>query len=227
MELAVYEERYENTLQIKEEIEELQHDINNHFSILKQLCQEGQKGKKSQECMGEIEKYLKKIGTTYNKVFHNVNSENLIMDSIIEMKTEYAMSKGIGIETKLYIPSDMNYDSLDLMIILGNLFDNAIEACERIKTRVETKIVLKIGYRMTNLIIHIENTYEGKNKQLGNSEENILPQTIKENKKMHGIGMKNVKKVVEKYNGIIKWRSEQGMFFVDVLLFGFDKRKIK
>lgn len=227
IELAAYKERYQNILQTREEIESLRHDINNHFSILNGLCQEGQKGKKPQECMNEIEKYLKKIGTAYYKVFHNISSENLVVDSLIKMKTEYAASKGIGIETKLYIPSDMNYDSLDLMILLGNLLDNAIEACERMKIETETKIVLKIGYKMTHLIIHIENPYNGRDKQSGNSEESVMPQTIKENKKIHGIGMKNIKKVVEKYHGIIKWRSEQGMFFMDVLLFGFDKREIK
>lgn len=225
--INMYRERYEGILQTRKEIADFQHDMNNHFGVLQKLCQEGKERKKAEECISEIEEYLEKAGIVYDRAFHDINSENLIIDSVIGMKKGYAMLKGIEMKTELYIPSDMVYDSMDLVVILGNLLDNAIEACERLAMGQKSEIILKIKYKMSNLVIHTENTYEGKKEQSGSSGVNLLPQTTKENRKLHGIGMKNVKKVVEKYNGLIEWRSEQGTFFVDVLLFGFDKKKIE
>lgn len=224
--IDMYQEKYQGTLQTKKEIENFQHDMNNHFGTLQKLCEKGRKEEKTEECMTEIENYLEKIGITYDKIVYDINSENLIIDSIIDMKKGYASSIGIKMKTKLCIPSNMNYESLDLVIILGNLLDNAIEACENLNLTQKPEIVLQMVYRMTNLLIHVENTCENKKDESGGLKKDSLPQTTKENKNIHGIGMKNVKKTAEKYNGVIEWRREGGRFFVDVLLFGFDKREL-
>ncbi len=177
--------------------------------------------------MYEIEKYLKSIGITYDMIFHNTDSENLMIDSIIDIKKGYALSKGIDMVTELYIPPNMKYDSLDMVIILGNLLDNAIEACEKLINKKKPEITLKIQYKMSNIVILVKNTYEGENGQSGSSVDDSLPKTTKTDKKVHGIGMRNAKEIIEKYNGVIEWRTEYGMFIVDVLLYEFDKRELK
>ena len=173
--------------------------------------------------MYEIEKYLKNIGITYDTIFHDTDSENLMIDSIIDMKKGSALSKGIDMVTELYIPPNMKYDSLDMVIILGNLLDNAIEACEKLMNKKKPEIILKIQYKMSNLVILIKNTYDGEEIGAGNSVDNSLPATTKNDKKIHGIGMRNVKEIIKKYNGIIEWRTEYGMFVIDILLYEFDK----
>ena len=64
-------------------------------------------------------------------------------------------------QSHIYIPEDMKVNDADMIIILGNLLDNAIEACEKIKEEAEKRIVLKIRYSMGNLFIQIKNTYNG------------------------------------------------------------------
>lgn len=225
--IHMYQERYKSILETRKEITDFQHDMNNHFGILQKFCQEGREQKKQEEYINEIEKYLERIGIVYGKAFHEINSENVLIDSVIDMKKGYATSKEIEMKTELYIPADMIYDSIDLVVVLGNLLDNAIEACEKLTVAKKPKIILEIKYKMSNLVIHIENTYEGEKQQSGNTLKDSLPQTTKKNKKNHGIGMENIKKVVEKYNGIMEWKSEKGIFSVDVLLFEFDKKKIE
>lgn len=80
---------------------------------------------------------------------------------------------------------------------------------------------------MSNIVILVKNTYEGENGQSGSSVDDSFPKTTKTDKKVHGIGMRNAKEIIEKYNGVIEWRTEYGMFIVDVLLYEFDKRELK
>lgn len=225
--IAIYQERYQDIQKTRKDIWHFQHDINNHLGVIQKLCEDGKGKKKPEECMYEIEKYLKSIGITYDMIFHNTDSENLMIDSIIDIKKGYALSKGIDMVTELYIPPNMKYDSLDMVIILGNLLDNAIEACEKLINKKKPEITLKIQYKMSNIVILVKNTYEGENGQSGSSVDDSLPKTTKTDKKVHGIGMRNAKEIIEKYNGVIEWRTEYGMFIVDVLLYEFDKRELK
>ena len=221
--IAVYQERYQDIQQTRKDVCHFQHDINNHLSIIQKLCEDAKEKRKPEECMYEIEKYLKNIGITYDTIFHDTDSENLMIDSIIDMKKGSALSKGIDMVTELYIPPNMKYDSLDMVIILGNLLDNAIEACEKLMNKKKPEIILKIQYKMSNLVILIKNTYDGEEIGAGNSVDNSLPATTKNDKKIHGIGMRNVKEIIKKYNGIIEWRTEYGMFGRAILLYEFDK----
>lgn len=119
----------------------------------------------------------------------------------------------------------MKYSSMDLVIFLSNLLDNAIEACERMEQREQARIILKMQYKMSNLVVLIKNTYDGHLD--GQSEKQkkyaSLP-TSKEDKAAHGIGMKNVMDIVDKYNGIIRWEAEDGWFTVHALLYAFEEK---
>lgn len=221
---GLYQEWYEEFQKTRKETLAFRHDMNNHFGVLKYLCRE-ENGKESDGRLSEIDKYIDSLGSNYIKTGCDTDSGNMMVDFAVDMKKNYAQSKGIPLESELQIPSEMKYSSMDLVIFLSNLLDNAIEACERMEQREQARIILKMQYKMSNLVVLIKNTYDGHLD--GQSEKQkkyaSLP-TSKEDKAAHGIGMKNVMDIVEKYNGIIRWEAEDGWFTVHALLYAFEEK---
>ena len=96
-------------------------------------------------------------------------------------------------------------------ILLANVLDNAIEACQKNKGRSEIKLKMwnEAGYYFLN----ISNTVE-----LDVLQENPNLTTSKNDKKLHGVGLKSVKDIVKKYNGMIDFAQKQNRFFVYISL---------
>ena len=106
----------------------------------------------------------------------------------------------------------MNINEDDMVIIFGNLLDNAIEACQR---ESEKKYIdLKVFYESGCIMINVINSYDSV---INESDGEYI--TRKENKELHGLGIKSVKKTVNKYNGIMEISSEIYEFMVNVFLF--------
>lgn len=224
--MMMYQEWHKDIQSTRNEIYSIRHDMNNHFNALRRLCKNGEDGLKPRECLEEVGKYLDSIGANGGCMGCGTDSGNLMLDSVIDMKKGDALAKDIALETELYVPQSMNYDSLDLVILLGNLLDNAIEAGEKVEKEQERKILLKIRYQMANLFLMVQNPYDGRmDGQSGVLTETASLKTTKNDTGVHGIGLKNIVRIVEKYNGKIQWKAEDGVFTVDVLLYEFDDVK--
>ena len=207
--ISMYQEWYESNKHTRNEIRSFRHDINNHFAVIRNLCEN--------EKIFELQKYLDEI-VTYAKInTYHTDSGNMLLDAIIDLKKSYALSKGIDINVKVKIPEGINYNSMDMVIVFANLLDNAIEACERIDSRKE--ILLHIGYEMKNLMIEIENTYDGEMDEKNGTIIEEIPWKTKKDSSEHGIGMQNIMNVVKKYNGSIEWKADDNRMKMVILLY--------
>ena len=101
---------------------------------------------------------------------------------------------------------------MDISTILANLLDNAASALSRVKNDKQLKI--KIVYKKGMLVISITNSYNGI--VLYENGEIV---TTKKNKDRHGKGLSNVRKAVEKYNGLLKFTHDENAFTSKVLLY--------
>ena len=111
------------------------------------------------------------------------------------------------------IPADIKVNTEDICICLGNLLDNAIEACKKLKE--ERKIALKIRVDRKNLIIIISNPYEEARIL---EENNYL--TTKREKERHGFGLNIVKKIADRYDGEVLIEDTGQEFTVTVFFYG-------
>lgn len=94
-------------------------------------------------------------------------------------------------------------------MLFGNLIDNAIEAAEKSKDK---KIVLEISEKGEYLSILLSNSIDESV-----LESNANLETTKTDKEYHGIGVKNIKGTVMKYDGMIQYYEENSMFFCHIL----------
>ena len=115
-------------------------------------------------------------------------------------------------ELELKIPDVLPYKSSDLCIVLGNLLDNAMEATEKLEN--EKDIFVSLLYQKEKLLIKIRNPYTGDLKK--DRAGNYISE--KKDRENHGIGLKSVRKVVEKYEGVMEIHTEDQIFEVTIIL---------
>jgi sensor histidine kinase regulating citrate/malate metabolism len=179
------------------------HDYKNHIQMLKAYMSVNEYDK--------VNEYLDRLDEDLTSVDTIVKTGNIIIDAILNSKISLAKSKKINVNARALVPESLNISEIDLCVIIGNLLDNAIEACERI-TDSEKFIRIFIGIKNTQLYIYIANTAPG-GKQI---KVNGLFATRKSG--YHGFGLVRIDKTVEKYRGYIKRNSEDGAFTTEILL---------
>lgn len=139
------------------------------------------------------------------------------LDFILNMKIRRI--EGLGIQFKIKTNADsIKIDESDFVVLLGNLLDNAIEATA--KCPLENRAI-SLWLQEVNemLLITMENTATAEPDQ-----KNGRFLTSKKNKKEHGWGVQSMKHIVEKYGGDIEFKSQQGLFRVEIT-FWEDKEK--
>ena len=199
---------YKNQLKVimesEEAIRKLKHDYKNHMIVLMRYFEDNNK-------KAGIKYIENLIGDFYSS--GNISETgNIAVDSLLNYKLKDYKNKNINLKTELTIPSE-NLFVLDyhIDIILGNLLDNAIYAVDNCDKK---EITVVIKYINKALFIRIENTFNGK---VNKSKENF--KTIKTDKKNHGYGLKNVKRIVELYNGQIDVKYIEDKFLFEIFLY--------
>lgn len=182
----------------------LKHDIVNHIGTIGSLIRENEVSK-ALSYINLLEEY-----TNFNNKL--VESGNLVIDSILNYKLDYVKSMGVTTHLDIKVPSDLELESFDMVVILGNLLDNAIEALKKLK---ENKTLwVSIRYDRGILIIRTQNNFDGK---ISVGSKGLI--TTKEDKGNHGLGLKNIKSTLEKYNGLLEYSYTDNMFKADVLMY--------
>lgn len=165
------------------EIRNIKHDLKNQVNVLNDLIKDNK--------YDEARKYINQLHKEVERSASVCYTGNSAVDSIINLKGDYARSHNIEFITKIKVNS-VNFDTIGICRILGNAIDNAVEACER--TEADEKYICIAMYQLDNkLIIEIENT------SLPVDVNNLI--TSKKNKSAHGIGMQSIKQTVASMNG--------------------------
>ncbi len=199
---------YDNQLNLMKEsiagTKALRHDFNNHISTIYALAESDEKEK--------LLVHISEIISTGRDKIRYASSGNMAIDSIINFKIQEAMQKDIKITHEIIVPEAMNIPSFDITVILGNLLDNAIRAAD---SADESKYIdIKAWYSKSRLFFKIENAYSGKI-----ITENNKLVTTHSDKENHGIGLENVRKVLNKYDGNMNIEYKNNIFSVLILMY--------
>ena len=161
--------------------------------------------------------FEKKIAATKKKSknrYTGIEVLNLMLNYEIEQAEEKTIRVNCAVEAYL-----CPVDETELCIIMGNLFDNAIEA---VKDLPDEQRQIDFAIQNPNGIFRIEilNPYEGERRKI---EHHYLT-TKKENTEMHGLGLMSVQKIVEKYDGLIEISDEDNVFKVVITFYGEERQ---
>lgn len=194
-----------NLMQVSlQSMKDFRHDLKNHLSTIQSLAKENNST--------TLVEYINKMSDVIYSPNNISNSNNVIIDSIINFKYKEAIQSNINFKLDITIPNDLKIDPFDITVILGNLIDNAIQGVKKIKDYKE--ILINLKYDKGRLLIKVVNNYEG-NIVINNN----LPETTNKDKENHGIGLKNIKKALEKYKGEMDIQTKDNKFYVSIILY--------
>lgn len=201
--LAVYQNQLGVIMQSQEKIRSLRHDMKHHIKELMFLAKE--------DNADDIRAYLKRMETFMDNPGEYVYSGNMDTDGIINYMLQRANEELKDVKVKIRIPEQFSPHSFDLNIILGNLLENAIEAASGTE---EKKLYFDMELEKGIIFIRISNSYHG---ELKVHRHNLI--TTKGDASDHGIGLRNVRKMVELHDGSFELSFGDGMFHTDVMLY--------
>lgn len=198
-----YQNQLEVIMESQNRVRALRHDMKNHILALQILVQ-----RKEAE---ETDKYLDSMKNFMTNPEEYVKTGNDAVDSLLNYKIQKADEVLNVVETKISIPEQLRLRSFDLNVLLGNLLDNAIDASMQTEDK-KLKITIKLDKGI--LFLNICNSCQ----MIADGKKNFL-ETTKEDKANHGIGLKNVRRIVEKYHGDITFFYENNIIQTDVMMY--------
>ena len=179
------------------------HDYRNHIQTMKVYA--------AQEDWEAIRQYLDLLDTDLNTVDTVVKTGNAMADAILNSKISLAKSREIPVHVDAHIPVKLTMSELDLCCILGNLFDNAIEASLALPQE-QRMIRVYMDMKGTQLYISFTNfTAEKKRVKAGR----IFHTTKGEG---HGFGLIRIDAIVDRLDGYLSRNSEDGAFTTEILI---------
>lgn len=180
------------------------HDYHNHIQTMKAHLAMGN--------LDKLETYLNALDEDLSAVDTVIKTGNIMIDAVLNSKISVAREKHIEIDAKALVPKELDISEIDLSVIIGNLMDNAMEACLKIPQEEERFIRIYIDVLKGQLYIYVMNSTRENPKRFGSSYLST------KSDRSHGFGLMRMDKVVGKYNGYLDRQNEQGVFVTEIML---------
>ena len=180
----------------------IRHDYRNHMQVMQTLMQK--------DAVDELDDYIKQLTNELNQVDTIIQTGNTMVDAIVNTKLTTAKHQGIELFATAIAPKELQIAHVDLAIILGNLLNNAIEATMKENKESEDNFIrLYLAPMKSTLYISITNTMVENPKPAFLSLKRI-------NKR--GYGLSRIDQIVEKNQGIVNRKWEDGVFATEVTI---------
>ncbi len=186
----------------REELEKIRHDIKNQLSYVNLLLKQDKK----EEAINYIENYVNS-----QEVLFSFSCSNNVINSIINLELSKAKVYGVKMNLKIVVPPILPFDDNDIVSLLTNMIDNALENYYKI----DDNSVISICILKQNDYIRffVSNPIDINKYDKGNVIK------TRKNSKNHGYGTKIIKNIASKYNGYVEFEIEDNRFICDVLLY--------
>lgn len=199
---------YQNLIKNTETLREIKHDMEIHLDVIQTLATDNK--------LKEMISYIENYHCTLKQMHYLISTGNTAIDCILSNKINIARKLNIDVSYSVIIPKTFPLEPLALSSLLGNLWNNSIEACQRLHEK-EGNICPQIQFYIKPfqdmILMHIENSYDGTLKPIAhNLYASLKPE------KGHGIGLKRIQTIVKDANGMIQIQTSKTIFSVHILL---------
>ena len=203
-------ERFQSEL-IEKQVNEIQnmyrqvrgwrHDYRNHIQNMKILL--------SEDNYTQLDGYLDELAEDLNTVDTVIKTGNIMADAVLNSKLNVAEKLDIKTTVKVQIPENIPLTDVELCAVLGNLLDNAAEACEKLDVE-ERFLRVYISKLKGQFYISVQNA-AGKVNKIGG-----VYRSTKEGE--HGYGLFRIDRIAKKYGGYVNRQNEEGVFATEIML---------
>lgn len=196
------EHQYDEIKSVYMDMRGWRHDYHNHMQVMK-----------AQLALGNTEEmgaYLDQLERELDRVDTFVRSGNLMVDAILNSKLTLARRQEVAVNCSAKAPKRLSVEDVDLCVILGNLLDNALEACAQVE-KEKRFLRLYLTVNKSQLYFSVQNAAKEE-------PDFDASRYISRKRGNHGLGMKRVKAAVDKYDGYLNLANEPGIFAAEVTM---------
>lgn len=177
------------------------HDYHNHIQSIKAML--------AMQKFAELDKYLDTLESDLDSIDIAIRTGNVGLDAILSSKVSIARKNNIQVDCTAKVPLTLKITDVHLCAIVGNLLDNAIEACEKLEGNRFIRIY--IGLFKQQLYISVSNsTCEKRRRRLSELVTSKLGE--------HGFGLRRIDRIAAQYDGYVNCKNEPGIFATEVML---------
>lgn len=180
------------------------HDYHNHIQVMIAYLELGK--------TEEMKKYLRDLDRDLSTIDQVIKTGNIMVDSILNTKISIAEKYNIKVDADAVVSDKVAISDIDLCVIIGNLMDNAIEACTTIGDEEKRFIRIYIAEKVDQFYIYVSNSFEGKLNKKGSRYFTT------KGEREHGYGIIRIDRIVDKNQGMINRQSEKNIFATEIIL---------
>ncbi len=201
--LELMEKHCDEVHNIYQQMRTMRHDYNNHLQVMQAYLELGDYDK--------LSAYIAHLTQQSKEIDKVIKTGNVMLDAIFNSKLSIARTKNIEINTKILLPPKLSVSDYDLCTILGNLLDNAIEACAA-QSEGQTRFLrVYIGLLKKQLYICVTNSYETKIQKKNDTFRSTKAPD-------RGFGLMSVDSIVKRCGGYVNRKYDESIFVTEVLL---------
>ncbi len=190
------------------QIRGMRHDLRNHAQTMQAFLELNQ--------IQKLSDYLAQLAESFEQVDTVVRTGNVMADAILNSKLSLARSQGANVNVKAIVPPVSCIPDVSLCTILGNLLDNAMEACQRLEKPEERFIRIYIAPMKGELYISVTNSAPGKARQENGAYLSAKPGRGRLAR--HGFGLQQIDRMAKSSGGFVNRQQEEGVFATEVML---------
>lgn len=179
------------------------HDYHNHMQKIRAHLALGQ--------ISEANQYIDQMEHELSTIDLKYKTGNHAIDAILNSKLTLAEKNGLKIKCDVHLPGEISIRPIDLCVLLGNLIDNATEACEQLEKEEERFLRIYMCIMKQQFYVSVSNATNEIVRRLDRDY-------ITKKRGNHGNGLYRIQVIVEKYDGYINRQNEPGVFATEIML---------
>lgn len=199
----VFKQQIEEVNEIYLTMRGWRHDYHNHMQKLKAHIALNQ--------IDEMKVYLNQLETDLDQIDVKYRTGNVSLDAILNSKLSIAEKANICVNCKVELTENISISDIDLCVLIGNLIDNAVEACDKLRVGETRFLRIYLCIRKQQIYIAVTNATNEVIRKLDR-------EYITQKRGNHGHGLRRIDAIVEKYQGYIKRTNEPGVFSTEIML---------
>ena len=195
--------QYDNLQHRINEARQAKHDVRHHVLLVRDYLRSG----KLQELEAYLDTYTESLPDQQSLIYCQHHATNAVLGYFFQQAQQNKITMDIFVQ----LPETIGIPETTISVVLGNLLENALEACKSIHDG-EKKITVRGKYQMTSVFFEITNTYSGT---LHRDKSGGFHST-KDNSR--GLGLHSVSQIAEAQGGLLEIDAKNGIFRASVLL---------
>lgn len=196
--------QYENLQNKITEARRAKHDVRHHIALMQGYLNRGE--------LTALKNYLQQYSASLPDDSLVQFCGNIAANAVLLYFAQQAKNNAVDYIVKTEIPNSLKISNTDLSVLLGNLLENALDACKA-EPGPEKKMVVRAGCEGGALCITVDNTFTGR------LQYNTKNQLLSTKHKGVGLGTGSVAEIAKKYNGFCRFEAKGGMFYASAICF--------